>query len=626
MKGIFGFRLRRSAVVVHDMVMVTVAWTLAYGSRFNFSMADILIGPALQTFPVVLVVQSSLLWATGLYRSLWRFASIPDLWNITRAATLGVLAVLLCLFVLNRLEGVPRSTLLLYPILLVFLLGAPRLIYRMWKDHGLIARSAGKRQRVLLIGAGRAGEMLARDMQRDGEYVAVGFVDDKRQLRGAKVHGIPVVGTIADLPRVVKDLSVDVIVIAIPSATNREMLRVVELCEQSGVPFRTLPRLQDVVSGRSPLGALREVSLEDFLGREPVSLDWRKIAEGLVGKTVLVTGGGGSIGSELCRQIACLGPKELVLFERGEFNIYSIEMELRREFPNLAMSCHLGDVCDSESVEHVLSTHRPNVVFHAAAYKHVPILESYPRQAVRNNILGTKLLAEAADKHGVETFVMISTDKAVRPANVMGASKRVAELFCQALSARSKTKFITVRFGNVLGSAGSVVPLFQKQIELGGPVTVTHPEITRYFMTIPEACQLIMQASVMGKGGEIFVLDMGEPIKITYLAEQMIRLAGKTPGKDIEIIYTGLRPGEKLYEELFYEQESLSATPHKKIHLAKSMETNWTVLRQRIADLEKASECYDEPVLLGHLGLLVPELLAKDNVDGDGNVIEFKRA
>lgn len=625
MKGIN----RRIAIVLHDISVVFVAWGLAYLIRHNFSLESLQSVAFIQTLLVVVAFQGLVLWWSGLYRGLWRFASVPDLWNILRAAVVGGLAVSLALFLFNRLDGVPRSTLALYPMFLIFLLGAPRMMYRVWKDRGLDnLRVLHECKRILILGAGRAGEMLARDMRRDSECMVVGFLDDNPQLKGAKVHGMPVLGAIDAVARVVDDMSVDIVVIALPSANNAQVRRVVELCEQAGVPFRILPRMQDLVSGMVSVKDLREVAIDDLLGREPVSLDWQSIREGLAGKTALVSGAGGSIGSELCRQIARLGPASLVLFERGEFNLYNIEMELRHSYPNLVLHACLGDVCDKPSVEHVLGKHRPEIIFHAAAYKHVPMLQTQSREGVRNNVMGTKTLALAADKYGCATFVMISTDKAVNPTNVMGASKRVAEIFCQMLDQRSSTRYITVRFGNVLGSAGSVVPLFQKQIAAGGPVTVTHADITRYFMTIPEACQLIMQAGVAGRGGEIFVLDMGQPVKIHYLAEQMIRLSGKTPGKDIQIVYTGLRPGEKLYEELFYDQEDLTGTGHDKILLARSREVDWGYLNETIDGMEKACRDYDEAQLLPLLKNLVPEMgeSPPPAVAAEAsNIVEFKR-
>lgn len=596
---------RRAAVVVHDLVMVVMAFSAAFlfpRTAGTFNAPELMVA-----LPFVVVIQGLILWWFRLYRGVWRFVSIPDLWNIVRAAIFGALAISLALFLFNRLEGVPRSTLALYPFLFTFFIGTPRLAYRVWRDQSLKLLKDPGRKHVMIIGAGQMGEMLAREMMRDPQYVPVGLLDDNPRLKGAKVQGVPVHGSIEQLPELVEGLDVDLVVIAIPSATSAEMQRVVEICERAEVTFRTLPRLQDVMSGKSSIHEMRQVSIEDLLGREPITLDWNLITQGLAGKTVLVSGGGGSIGSELCRQVARLGPARLVIFEKSEFNLYSIEHELRGTYPQLDLRARLGDVSDAVATDRIMYEFRPSVVFHAAAYKHVPMLESQVREAFKNNVHGTKLLALAAEKHGCEKFVMISTDKAVNPTNVMGTTKRIAEIFCQNLSARSKTAFITVRFGNVLGSAGSVVPLFQKQIDAGGPVTVTHREMQRYFMTIPEACQLIMQASVMGAGGEIFVLDMGEPIKISYLAEQMIRLSGKVPGKDIEISYTGLRPGEKLFEELFHEQENLTQTRHQKILLAQCRRVEWDALNETLDKMKSASDRYDEEYLRAALRGLVPE-------------------
>jgi FlaA1/EpsC-like NDP-sugar epimerase len=478
---------------------------------------------------------------------------------------------------------------------------------------------------VLVLGAGRAGEALARDLRRDSQYRAVGFLDDNPALRGAKLHGIPVLGTLDDLERVARETAAEMLLIAMPSASNQQMQRVVERCEQVDIAFRTVPRLQDVVEGRSSFNQIKEVAIEDLLGREPVSLDWTAIRTGLAGKRVLVTGGGGSIGSELSRQVARLGAETLIVLERSEYNLYRIEQELRREFPELLLRPLLGDCADDAVLERLLGEWRPQVVFHAAAYKHVPLLEEQVREAVRNNVLGTRAVAAAADRHSVETFVLISTDKAVNPANVMGATKRAAELVCHSFAGGSRTRFVTVRFGNVLDSAGSVVPLFREQIRQGGPVTVTHPEISRYFMTIPEACQLILQAAVLGQGGEVFALDMGEPVRIRYLAEQMIRLAGKIPDRDIAIVYTGLRPGEKLFEELFHEQESYSSTAHRKIFLAEPRTHDGAgdtvaLLRR----LQQACARYDEPELLRVLRQLVPEF-APEAHRGDADVVSLHR-
>ncbi|HEC27733.1 MAG TPA: polysaccharide biosynthesis protein, partial [Gammaproteobacteria bacterium] len=548
-KMLFSMRHLRSrwAAMVHDILMIPVAWILAYWLRYNLS--DIpteFITKALVLIPVVIVVQGLVFVTFGLYRGVWRFASIPDLVRIVKAVFFGTLILAFGIFIITRLHYVPRSVFVFYPVLLIVMLGAPRFIYRLIKDRKF---SAENTSRVLVVGAGAAGEMLVRDLLKNAPrlHEPVAFVDDDQYKLGKEIHGIRVVGGTDSIPGLADQLAIDLILLALPSATTEQMRTIVESCEQASVPFRTLPKLQDLVSGQTSPSALREVLIDDLLGRDPVRLRWDKVKEGLTGHSILVTGGGGSIGSELCRQLASLTPSTLILYERSEFNLYSIENDLRSEFPHVKFYAILGDVCDSSNLERVFNKYRPNYVFHAAAYKHVPMLEDQVREAVSNNVIGTKCVALAAQKYGTETFILISTDKAVNPTNVMGTTKRIAEVYCQTLNEHSDVQFITVRFGNVLGSAGSVVPLFKKQIEKGGPVTVTHPDVTRYFMTTSEACQLILQSSVIGKGGEIFVLDMGEPVLVRYLAEQLIRLSGRKPGQDIKIIYTGLRPGEKLY-------------------------------------------------------------------------------
>ena len=619
-------RLRnRWAAFAHDLVVVPVAWLGAYWLRFNLdAIPPDLLRTGLGALAVVVPVQAGAYWWFGLYRGVWRFASIPDLMRILRAVIVGVALSMLALFALTRLEGVPRSVPVLYGLLLFAGLSGPRFLYRWWKDHRIGIVRGG--ERVLIVGAGRAGEMLVRDLFRDPRrrYEPVGFVDDDPVKRGREIHGVRVLGGVDELPRVAERTAAEAIIVAVPSARARDMRRIAERCEETRLPVRTVPRLEDLMAGRVAVTALRALTIEDVLGREPVRLDWDAISRGLSGRRILVTGGGGSIGSELCRQVAGLGPARLVVVDHSEYNLYEIDRELRARFPQLVLSRRLVDVTDAAAVDRVFARERPEVVFHAAAYKHVPMLEGMPREAARNNVLGTRVVAEAADRHGVERFVLVSTDKAVNPTNVMGASKRVAEMVCTALAVCSHTRFITVRFGNVLGSAGSVVPLFREQIEQGGPVTVTHPEVERYFMTIPEACQLIMQAAVMGEGGEIYVLEMGEPVRIRDLAEQMIRLAGRVPGEDIEIVYTGLRPGEKLREELFHEEEGLAPTSHPKILLARHRAVERDALERALVELDTACERYDEVAVLGVLKTLVPELRRPETGHREtGRVVHF---
>ncbi len=593
-------RLRsRTAAFAHDLVMIPAAWMLAFWLRFNL---DVIPPPflngALQALPWVILIQGTIYWAFGLYRGVWRFASLPDLVRITKAVIAGTALVVVALFIVNRSALVPRSVPVLFLGLQLALLAGPRLLYRWAKDRRMNLRAEN---RVLIVGAGRAGEMLARDMLRDSgrAYFPVGFVDDKLRRQGGDVHGVPVLGPASAIPEIVARHGIDLVMIAVPSASAGEMQRIVELCERADRPFRTVPQLSNLMTGQVTISQLRPVSIEDLLGRDPITLDWSGIRSGLARRVILVTGAGGSIGSELVRQIAATGPRRLILVDNGEFNLYRIEMEIGESFPHLEFSRKLLDVTDAKAVGALFRAERPSIVFHAAAYKHVPMLEDQLRPAVRNNVIGTRTIAAAAAASSCERFVLISTDKAVHPANVMGATKRLSEALCQSLDRDSECRFITVRFGNVLDSAGSVVPLFRRQIERGGPVTVTHPDIERFFMTIPEACQLIMQAAVIGDGGEIFVLDMGEPVKIRYLAEQMIRLSGREAGADIAIEYIGLRPGEKLYEELFYASEDLAPTRHPKIRIAHGGDGGaGAAVVAKLDELERAAEDCDPERLL----------------------------
>ena len=607
-------RLRQRLVAfLHDLAVIPIAWMGAYWLRFNLdSIPDQFLSQALLLLPLVWLVQGTMFWVFGLYRGIWRFASIPDMARILKSVLAGLVIITVTSFLLTRLENVPRSVFVLDGILLILLLGGPRILYRWTKDRHLYF---GSGKPTLIVGAGSAGELLARDLMRTSSSSChpVAFVDDDSSKIGKEIHGYPVAGSCSEIPRIVSQFKVELILIALPSATVSQVRHVVEICERTGLPFRILPRIEDVVSGQVGLKDLRDVRIEDLLGRDPVNLDWQTITEGMQDKVILVTGGGGSIGAELCRQIARLMPRKLVVLERSEFNLFSIDRELRKDFPGLVLEAALVDVCDPVSVEKTLECHMPDIIFHAAAYKHVPMLEAQARAAAMNNIFGTATISRLAEKFNCKSFVLISTDKAVNPANTMGATKRVAEMICQQKSTRSATKYITVRFGNVMGSSGSVIPLFQDQIARGGPVTVTHPDVTRYFMTIPEACQLILQASVIGHGGEIFVLDMGDPVRIAYLAEQMVRLSGKTPGKDIEITYTGLRPGEKLEEELFYASEHLAKTGYSKILLASSCIVDGKLLEEMLAAIDRACADGDDQrirKLIAELALGRPPVVA----------------
>jgi FlaA1/EpsC-like NDP-sugar epimerase len=468
--------------------------------------------------------------------------------------------------------------------------------------------------RALVVGAGRAGELLIRDLRRHGPFLPVALVDDAQGKQGHEVQGVRVRGRLDDIARLVRAYDVNIVLIAMPSASRQTMDRVVQVCNEVKVPCRTLPALSELADGRVEVSRLRPVTVEDLLGRDPVVLDVRTISDFLRGKRVLVTGGGGSIGAELCRQIARHDPAMLVVMDNSEYNLYCIDQELAAEFPALMFSSALGNVQDKVSVETLFSQVKPEIIFHAAAYKHVPIVEENVADGIRNNIFGTRVVADAALRHRADKFVLISTDKTVNPTNVMGTTKRVAELYCQALNRDESTHFVTTRFGNVLASNGSVVPLFERQIAAGGPVTVTDPDITRYFMTIHEAASLIMQAGAIGRGGEIFVLDMGEPVRIRDLAEKMIQLSGLKPYQDIQIVYTGLRPGEKMHEELFYTREELQGTTHPKLLLASAVPAALPALSAEIDGLQDVVADPDQAKAA--LRALVPEFTPQEKIPG----------
>ncbi|MDQ7001796.1 MAG: nucleoside-diphosphate sugar epimerase/dehydratase [Ghiorsea sp.] len=592
---------------VHDMLWVGLAIYLAFSFRFDFGVIpQHHVEAAWHLLWVALLVQAFNYWYFGLYRGIWRFASLPDLKRILQSVLLGALVTYFILFIWIRLEGIPRSTFVLYPILLMGGLAGMRLLYRWLKDRR-VSLSAIDGKRVLILGAGKAGELLARDILHSDKYVPVGFLDDAKKKKGCDIRGIPVLGDFKDLAKLIPELSIDEVLIAMPSAPSQLLQHMVKTCADLHTRCRTVPTLEELDNQAPDIGSLRNICLEDLLGREEIDLNTEVVAQFIQGKCVMVTGAGGSIGSELCRQLLAFSPKKLILVDHAEFNLYQIDNELQGKNNYKTSVAMLGDIRDSERMDWLFSAFKPDIIFNAAAYKHVPLVEANPAEGIKTNVLGTCMLADIAAQNHCKYFIQVSTDKAVNPANVMGATKRMAEIYCQNLNKRCDTAFITTRFGNVLGSAGSVVPLFKKQIESGGPVTVTHADITRYFMTIPEAVSLILQAATMGSGGEIFVLDMGKPVKIKDMAEQMIRLAGLVPNKDIDIVYTGLRPGEKLFEELFHEAESMQGTSHAKIMLSDVREVDWDDVQLRLADIRQACAKRDTPLLIQLLQKLVPE-------------------
>lgn len=597
--------LNRLTAFVHDVLAIPIALFAAFCFRYNLEVFPS-IAVIINILIVAIPIQCVMYWLSGLYRGIWRFASMQDLLRITKAVVGGTLLVTLLLFLFTRLENIPRSVILLYPLLLFGILSGSRLVYRWFKDRQILFAHQGDKK-VIVVGAGHGGELLIRDLLRHQDYQPIAIVDDDVGKHGRELHGVRVLGQIADIAELAKIHEADLVVIAIPTAPQQLFRKVATLCAEIGVECRTLPALADLADQGVAVNQLRNLTLEDLLGREQVALDEESISGYLQQKNVLVTGAGGSIGSELCRQVAQQNPARLIIFDHGEFNLYTIDHEIRNNCPDIEVITVLGDVKNYERVDWVFRKFHPQVIFHAAAYKHVPMLELNPAEGVVNNITGSRTVADAADRYGADAFVFVSTDKAVNPANVMGTTKRIAEIYCQNLAAKSETRFITTRFGNVLGSAGSVVPLFEKQILAGGPVTVTHKDISRYFMTIPEAVSLILQAGAMGEGGEIFVLDMGEPVRIKHLAEQMIRIAGLIPDNDIKIVYTGLRPGEKLYEEIFHERENLRGTNHPKLLLAGSRQVDWQWLNNELKALANAATSRNVPNLIKHLRKIVPE-------------------
>ena len=562
---------RRLMVFAHDVVAAGVAWTVAFWLRFNLDVPKEYEALMLARLPWVIAIHAAVFWALGLYRGLWRYASLPDMQRILLAVGVAALAVPATLTLLGIRFGVPRTVYVLTPLLLMLIVGGNRLAYRALKEGRLAPLiTKPKATTVLVLGAGSAAAGLLKDLAASTQWRVVGLLDDDAGKRGAEVVGVKVLGGIGDVRAVAERLGVEQAVIAMPSATHGERKRAVDLCTVAGLSVMTVPALSDIVAGNVSVSAFRPIELDDLLGRDPVELDSAGVHAFLDGKTVLITGCGGSIGAELCRQIAHFTPARIVLYEVSEFGLYSITQEFRDRYPSVPIASVIGDAKDERRVRAVFAQYRPKVVFHAAAYKHVPLMEEENAfQAVVNNVLSTVVVARVAESHGAEKFVLVSTDKAVNPANVMGATKRLAEMACQALQPESCTRFVIVRFGNVLGSTGSVVPRFRQQIARGGPVTVTHPDIQRYFMSIPEAAQLVLQAAMMGKGGEIFVLDMGEPVRIADLAKQMIRLSGLAES-DVRIEYTGLRPGEKLYEEPLADAEKTLPTPHPKLRVAQA--------------------------------------------------------
>ena len=616
-------------MIAMDIVLFIIAICLSYLLRFEFSFTNINITHPLKLLLWMIPLKFVVFYSLGLYKGMWRYTSLSDFWLLVQACFLSTCIVVIIILVMYRFEGYSRAVFIMDGFLTLFLTGGVRLVIRTFysmraeKMTTAFSLPDTPATKILIIGAGDAGEKMLREI-RDNyrlNYEIVGFVDDDLSKQGKTIHGVQVLGTVDRLPKILLGKSVGQILIAIPSATGEQIRRIVETCQRCNVSYKILPGIGDLIDGRVSVKLLRDISYEDLLGRSPVELNVKDIRNYLDGKTILITGAGGSIGSELCRQVVKYQPDMLILLDSSESNLFNIQMELQNE--NYFHNCKaiLGQVQDEMLMENVFAKYKPTVVFHAAAYKHVPMLEKNPWQAVFNNIIGSRVAMEMAVRHQVSRFVLVSTDKAVRPTNVMGTSKRVTELIMQS-QAGNGTHFMAVRFGNVVGSSGSVIPLFRRQIEKGGPVTVTHPEINRFFMTIPEAAQMILQAGTMGKTNEIFILRMGTPVKIADMARDLIRLSGKEPDVDIKIVYTGLREGEKLYEELITAGEDILPTEHKKVMVlrsngylngATSREEGKKNLYAGIEELRKLAEDHDAAGIKNKLHKIVPEYIPQEN-------------
>ena len=586
---------RRFLVVLVHVGLWMGGLIIALLLRFDFEIPRLYLTLAPKFLVISMAIRAVVHWRLGLFHGLWRYSSSRDMISLVKAATAS--SVLIAgAWAFAGTGNFPRSVLVMDYVFSILIVGGLRLGIRVIHEIGRVnessAAGAERRRRIIVLGAGDAGETLMREITRSHgrRFEAIGFLDDNPRKHGERIHEVRVLGPLSLLGDLVVGGNIDEVILAIPSIRGRQMRSILDMCRPNGVVLRTMPALDSLIDGTVTVSQLAEVKIEDLLGRVPVHLDTMAIDRFLEGRVVLVTGAGGSIGSELCHQIARFKPSRLVLVEQAENALFELHRALLRAFPDLVVAPTIADVCDTKRLDNLFDLERPHVVFHAAAHKHVPMMESNAGEAIKNNVFGTKKVADISAKYHVSAFVMVSTDKAVNPTSVMGVSKRSAEIYVQALSQRCETRFVTVRFGNVLGSAGSVIPIFKKQIAEGGPITVTHPDMKRYFMTIPEACQLILQAGAMGRGGEIFVLDMGEPVKIVDLARDLIRLSGLVPDEDIAITFTGMRPGEKLFEELSFDAEKAQKTTHEKIYVGTFRPYPWEEVERGLAELHALSD------------------------------------
>ena len=611
------FQRKRLFVFLFDIILVGAALYLSFLLRFDFRVPADQHELFISYLLVVIILKPIIFISIGFYRSLWRYASLQDAIELLKGVVIASLAAMFAVLYMRQFAPIPRSIFLLDSLVLFAMIAASRLVWRVIRESYVIPR-AGKGFRTLIVGAGEAGSLLLKEIRRQqsAAYNVIGFIDDSPEKNGMRLHGLPVLGDTKHLKALVRLHDIEDVIIAMPSADRFVVRNILNSCQKARVRFKILPSISGIIDGTVSISQIKDVDIEDLLGREPVILDEQGIGKYLTGKKVLITGAAGSIGSEICRQVARYAPQKIILFENAETPLYQIEKELAASYPNSRIIPIIGDVKNKDRVEKVFDDFAPDVVFHAAAYKHVPMMEYNPVEAVANNVFGTKIVADAAHQFRVKNFVMISTDKAVNPTNVMGATKRVAEIYVQALARKSQTKFTTVRFGNVLGSSGSVIPLFKEQIKNGGPVTVTDKRVVRYFMTIPEATQLVLQAGCIGNGGEIFVLDMGDPVRIVDLAEELIRLSGLVPNEDIEIIYTGLRPGEKLFEELLISGEGVKPTSHQKIKVLDAVPSDYGSVTSELELLNGQVAAFDIGEVMTSLRRIVPEFSPNYSFDG----------
>jgi FlaA1/EpsC-like NDP-sugar epimerase len=603
-----------------DLVVLTAAYYLSFLLRFEANLSPQQVEVVSQSALALFFIQYVCLIVFQVPQRSWQYVSILDLRRIIMALVLAASVLNLCFWNATffkaflpafHLEMIPRSVILIDLLLALTGVTGVRVCVRVlleWLDRRKCGKCKAAKVPTILIGAGRTGAEVVKEIAAHPEtgIQPIGFLDDDATNRGRVIHGIRVLGAVTDLGELVRNHGVKQALITTGKSSGDHVRRVVELCKDTGIPTKIIPPIRSILEGKLSLSAIRDVDIEDLLRREPVQLDVDAIADFVKARTILITGAGGSIGSELCRTVCRFGAATLILVEQAENNLFQIHSELTHNFSAIKVIPCLADICDAARMQQIFSLYQPTIVLHAAAHKHVPMMEWNSGEAIKNNVLGTRTIAELADQHGVSEFVMISTDKAVNPTSVMGASKRIAEIFIQALSQRSQTRFVAVRFGNVLGSNGSVVPTFKEQIARGGPITITHPDMERYFMTIPEACELVLQAATMGEGGEIFILDMGQPVKIVALARDLIRLSGLS-SEDIEIRYTGLRPGEKLFEELALEDEVAQKTQHPKIFIGRLKSGNWTEINSALDDLAAVANGSDSQRILVELKRIVPE-------------------